>query len=168
MRMTQHFARGLIVVAASFRCLVAFAADQPPPSVTQLSWLAGCWQSTRGDRSIEEQWMAPRGRTMLGMSRTVTGVRTRQFEYMRIEEREGKLVFTARPSGQEEASFRSSEVTPSSAVFENAAHDFPQRIIYRLNGDGSLTARIEGEQAGKLQGVDFSMRRSNCGTGMGG
>ena len=37
------------------------------------------------------------------------------------------------------------------ALFENTAHDFPQRIIYRRDADGSLLARIEGgaERRGK-------------------
>jgi len=47
-------------------------------------------------------------------------------------------------------------------IFENAAHDFPQRIIYRLNDDGSLLARIEGKRGGELKGVDFPMRRAPC------
>ena len=106
--------------------------------------------------------MAPRGGSMLGMSRTVAGDRTSEFEFMRIREEHGKLVFTARPSGQDEASFASIELTGSGVVFENAAHDFPQRIIYRLNGDGSLLARIEGERRGTFKGVDFPMRRSAC------
>jgi hypothetical protein len=40
-------------------------------------------------------------------------------------------------------------------VFENLEHDFPQRIIYRRNQDGSLTARIEGDRGGRIVGMDF-------------
>lgn len=106
--------------------------------------------------------MKPRGGTMLGMSRTVTGDKTSESEYMQIREQEGRLVFTARPSGQEGASFDSVQFTRSKVVFENAAHDFPQRIIYQRLADGSLLARIEGQREGRLLGVDFPMRRSQC------
>ena len=43
-------------------------------------------------------------------------------------------------------------------VFENATHDFPQRIIYWLEADGSLAARIEGTQNGKEQSAQWRWR----------
>jgi hypothetical protein len=48
------------------------------------------------------------------------------------------------------------------AVFENPEHDFPRRIIYRLEPDGSLFARIEGMPKGKLRGLDYPMKRGRC------
>ena len=163
--MHQRLAGGLIVLAGALPCLAGTAAERQEPSIARLAWLAGCWEGARADRRIEEQWMGPSGGTMLGMSRTVTGSRTSEFEFMLIREQGGHLVFTARPSGQGEASFASVDLTESSVVFENAAHDFPQRIIYRLNGDGSVAARIEGEQGGRPRGVDFPMRRADCAAG---
>ena len=44
------------------------------------------------------------------------------------------------------------------AVFENKAHDFPQRVIYRRCG-AELCARIEGTTAGKLQFQEWRYRR---------
>jgi hypothetical protein len=132
-------------------------------TIGKLAWLAGCWERTSGERRVDEQWMKPGGGTMFGMGRTVVGGRTSEFEQMQIREDAGQLVFTAKPSGQEEASFRSIDLTGSSVVFENKAHDFPQRVIYRRLEDGTLLARIEGEQNGKARGVDFPMQRVACG-----
>ena len=136
-----------------------------PAAIEQLSWLSGCWERTHGDRHIQEQWMAPAGGVMLGMSRTVEAGALREYEYMRIEEQGGGLVFIARPSGQEGASFPSISVTASKVVFENPAHDFPQRVIYARGEDGSLQARIEGAMDGKAQGVDFTLQRAACPAG---
>jgi hypothetical protein len=152
----------LFILATLAGPLPRAAAERGEASVARLSWLAGCWEGEQGGRRYEEQWMAPRGGSMIGMSRTVRGDRTSEFEFMHIREEEGRLVFTARPSGQEEASFRSVEIAATKVVFENPAHDFPQRIIYLLEGDGSLTARIEGEQDGRSRGLDFPMRRTEC------
>ncbi len=138
------------------------AASPGSVSIQKLSWLAGCWEGGQGERRIEEQWMAPRGGAMLGMGRTVNGARLVEHEAMIIREEEASLTFTARPSGQQEATFGSIELTEASVVFENPAHDFPQRVIYRRQSDGSLLARIEGTQDGKLSGVDFPMRRVVC------
>jgi len=148
-----------VVVAA----VVVIAAEARGSSIEQVSWLAGCWQSAGEGPRIDEQWMAPAGGLMLGMARTVKGGRATQFEQMRIGEQEGKLVFTSKPSGQEEGSFTAIEVTSSRVVFENTTHDFPQRIIYKRVDEGTLEARIEGEEAGKIKGFDFPMRRASCG-----
>ncbi len=158
----------LLPIVARGGLALALAGGPPAQeasSIGRLAWLAGCWESVRGERRIEEHWMRPRGGTMLGMSRTVIGDRTIEFEHMQIREQEGRLVFTAKPSGQQEASFDSLSLTASEVVFENAAHDFPQRVMYRRLADGSLQARIEGKRAGTLQGVDFPMRPAVCGEG---
>ena len=46
------------------------------------------------------------------------------------------------------------------AVFENPNHDFPRRVSYRLNADGSLTARIEGTRGGKPASKEWTWRRA--------
>lgn len=66
------------------------------------------------------------------------------------------------PSGQATATFAMVEVSASHAVFEHAAHDFPQRVIYRRDGEAILNARIEGTVNGKAKGIDFPMQRTRC------
>jgi Domain of unknown function (DUF6265) len=67
-----------------------------------------------------------------------------------------------KPSGQEEAAFKLVKFENNEAVFENPEHDFSQRIIYRLEKDGSLAAAIEGMSKGKLKRIDFPMKRVKC------
>jgi len=125
-------------------------------------WLAGCWELRGNNRVTLEMWMPPAGGLMLGASRGIIGGAVREFEQLRIKAEGGKLVYTALPSGQKEASFPSTQVTDSSIVFENLSHDFPQRIIYRRRGTDSLVARIEGPGPNGVRGFDFPMRRVSC------
>jgi hypothetical protein len=136
------------------------AAESGLPGFAFLAWLAGCWESVLGETIIEEQWMRPRGGFMPGMSRTVVGGAAREHEFLDIRVDGASLVYTARPSGQAETSFRSVEITPERLVFENLEHDFPQRIIYTRAGLDSLVARIEGQAGGTVRGRDFPMRRA--------
>lgn len=132
-------------------------------SLDSLAWLGGCWNGSSDARVYQEQWMKPSGKTMLGMSRTVANGKTVEYEFLRLhEEANGNIFYTAEPSGQSETSFTLVKLSHAEAVFENLDHDFPQRIVYRLHGDGSLTARIEGKSKGKERGVDFSMKRVAC------
>ena len=128
-------------------------------SVADLAWLAGSWGFEEDGRRYEEHWTAPDGGTMLGMSRTVAGGRTVAHEFLRIDERDGRLVYTAWPSGQATASFTSVEVEAGRVVFENPAHDFPTRVIYERRPDGSVLARVEGLRDGEPAGSDFPLER---------
>lgn len=126
-------------------------------------WLAGCWELRSQNRLTVEMWMPPAGGLMLGASRTLVGGSAREFEHLRIKTEGAALVYIALPSGQKETAFTSKEVTDNSIVFENLAHDFPQRIIYRRRGTDSLVARIEGPGPNNsTRGFDFPMRRASC------
>jgi hypothetical protein len=71
------------------------------------------------------------------------------------------LSFLAQPRGAEGATaFRLVRSAPGEAVFENPAHDFPQRIIYRRTGD-RLTGRIEGADG---QGMEWHYRAAPLNT----
>ena len=105
--------------------------------------------------------MAPRAGTMLGMGRTVRGDTLIEYEYVRIFERDGKLVYAAQPSRQAPTEFESTTIEAGAITFANPQHDFPQRVIYRMGGD-SLFARIEGTMNGRERGVDFRYARARC------
>ncbi len=128
----------------------------------RVAWLAGCWQVEGGTTVVEEQWMRPRGGTMLGMSRTVRDGRTVEWELVRIEVREDRLVYVAEPSGQALAEFPEVALTDSVVSFENPEHDFPQRITYRRRSDGGMTARVESVTGESPRGFDLPYRRVAC------
>ena len=138
------------------------AASQPAARIEQVAWLAGCWEYASGQRVVEEQWMAPRGRTMLSAGRTVQGEKLVEFEMVVIREQDGRLAYESHPSGQPSAVFLSRTLEDNEVVFENLQHDFPQRIGYRREGD-SLNAWIEGPRNGQTRRAEFPYRRMVCG-----
>ena len=131
-----------------------------------LEWLAGCWERRSGERVIEEHWTAPRAGMLLGVGRTTLGDSVVEHEFVRIYEAGDTLVYAAHPSGQVPAEFRAPPPRAGGVVtFENAAHDFPQRVIYRRAGPDSLVARVEGTRRGVVRGADFPYRRVPCPAG---
>lgn len=146
-----------------FALILAAQLAGPPATIDQMAWLKGCWVQTRPNGAVEELWMGPAGGVMLGMGRTVRDGKLRDYEYTRIVEAEGSLAYVAEPSGQEKATFPLKELTPDQAVFENPAHDFPQRVIYRRTGPDAIVGRIEGQIGGQARSVDFPYKR--CETG---
>lgn len=76
------------------------------------------------------------------------------FEYLRIIERNGGLVYVAQPGGNPPTEFVLTELNNQRAVFLNPHHDYPQRIVYELSEKGTLTASI-GFAKGRLQSFEF-------------
>jgi hypothetical protein len=125
-------------------------------AIADLSWLAGAWVGTRGKSSIEERWSPALGGSMLAVSRTVSGSgKLSAFEYLRIVERDGGLVYVAQPGGKTATEFTLTELGDKRAVFQNPRHDSPQRIVYELSADGVLSASIGYAKGGKLQRFEF-------------
>lgn len=135
--------------------------------VERVEWLTGCWETASPQRTIEEHWLPPRGGTMIGVGRTVREGRTTEYELVVLRPQDGRLAYEAHPSGQASAVFLSKTLTDSSVVFENAEHDFPQRVGYERRGADSLLAWIEGSKGRQTRRVEFPYRRAPCGPGLG-
>ena len=128
------------------------------PTLADISWIAGDWQTAPGGRAqIEEHWTQVAGASMMGVSRTVAGDKTVEFEYLRIEQRADGIYYVAHPKARcPGTDFKLTRASATEAVFENPQHDFPKRIIYR-KGDDSLTATVDGGEGSK--GVSFAFKR---------
>lgn len=126
--------------------------------IGDISWLSGVWTGARGTNgaiTFEERWSPPKGGAMLATSRTVNAAgRMSAFEFLRIVERDGGLVYIAQPGGVAPTEFVLSELTTKRAVFDNPRHDYPQRIVYELSGD-SLTATIGFMKGGMPRKFEF-------------
>lgn len=148
-------------------CLLFVAAPlaaQDP--VSRLGWLAGCWENRAATRITTEMWTPPAGGLMVGASRTVVNGVARAWEHSRLSAAGDTLVFTAIPSGQREAAFRSTSLTDSSFTVENPDHDFPTRIGYTRVSADSFVARVEGPRPdGTMGGFTAGYRRVSCRVG---
>lgn len=149
--------RSLVLVACGFP-LILTAQEKP---IDGTAFLVGCWERSTATRRAVEKWFPARDGVMLGTSQLVTDSGTRELERLRLYQFGDTLVYEADPVGQALTLFRASEVSATRLVFENPAHDFPQRITYSLAGD-SLHVRIEGDRAGRRGPVTFRFRRSEC------
>ncbi|MES2696786.1 MAG: DUF6265 family protein [Verrucomicrobiota bacterium] len=153
----------LVAVAlVSYATTVGAAAETAvKATVNDLAWLVGTWSFERNGRVVTERWTAPAGGVMLGMSRTVAGEKTLEYESIAIRtDAQGTVIYVAKPSGQAEATFKLTKLDANAreVVFENPAHDFPQKISYVLKADGTLLAAIEGTRGGKARRVEFPYR----------
>jgi len=142
----------------------ALFAQEPAFKIEDLSWLSGCWQSENKEKnsSVSEFWTSVAGQSMLGVGRTIKNGKTMDYEYLRIVQDDKGIFYIAKPKANaEETPFKLTKLTAAGAVFENPAHDFPQKVIYRVEG-AKLFARIEGNNKGRFMGFDFPMSKIKC------
>lgn len=130
--------------------------------IGDVEWMAGAWLGTRSSgSSIEERWSPPRGGAMLAVSRTVnTSGKMSAFEYLRVVERDGGLVYVAQPGGKAPTEFVLTEVGAKRAVFVNPRHDHPRRITYELSAQGQLIATTGQITGGTPQRYEFKREGS--------
>lgn len=146
-----------LVFAATL--MASAAAASAPAGLEQLAFLEGCWQSERDGRFSEECWTAPRGPLLLGSNRSVRGERA-SFEFLRIQrEDDGRIVYWASPGGKTPVPFALREVAGHRIVFENAGHDYPQRIVYQRQGDtlSAETSLLDGSEPQR-----WEWKRAGC------
>lgn len=138
----------------------AAAAGQPQLG---LDWLAGHWCGDSGGAHVDEVWLPEAGGTLLGMSRTAREGKAAAFEFMRLVAEAGKPVFHVHPNGAPPTVFATRERGDGWIRFANDAHDFPNVIEYRRNGD-RLSAWIAGPGPdGRELRIPFEYRA--CGSG---
>jgi len=152
----------LLTISAAIAVTV-FGAGRPAtpvsPSLSAISFMSGCWTGpSPNGATIEEHYSAASENMMIGMTRYVRNGRVVDFEFTTVERTDSTFVMTPRPKGMKSDSFPLKDVADGRATWENLGHDFPQRIIYRRGGDGSLIARIEGTTSAGERHVEWTMR----------
>ncbi len=144
--MKNIFAALLLVASAPAFCDDA-KTDLP-------AWMTGAWERIEGEKWADEFWTPPKAGIMIGASRSGYGEKLGFWEHMRIvREADGKLAFWAISGDQKPVRFAAVRSDQKEVVFENPAHDYPQRIRY-WRMDRKLNAQISLLDGSKV--VDFS------------
>ncbi len=138
-------------------------SNRPPienPRIEDLSWLEGDWVECDGERHSWERWRMLHGTELVGRATLESAGQEMTEEDLHIVRRGGVLVYEANPQ-RSPIEFTLVRLTSHDAVFENAEHDHPQRIAYKLSDDGErLRATIEQLDGSRRQRWRFN--RGTC------
>lgn len=134
----------------------AFAFAQA--RVESLDWLAGTWTQETADGRVSESWLGPANGLLVAVNLIARANGRRSFEFLRIADTAEGFSYFASPGGKAPVEFKLKESGDKRVVFENAAHDYPQRILYWREGE-RLVARIEGSIKGKERNEEWRFGR---------
>ena len=147
----------MLSLSAELVAAALLSGAAPAQRIENLNWLAGDWETSPGQQWTEEHLIVPRAQAMLGTSRSGSGTTMREYEFLRItHDTDGGLTYWGSPGGKTPVPFRLVRSGPMLAVFENPAHDYPQRITYRRTGS-KLVATISDIDGGKA--MSWTYRR---------
>lgn len=148
-----------IVLALAALAIATPALATPADDVAGLAWIAGSWIEEKDGAVTRETWLPPLGGVMAGAGQTNRTGRPASIEHLKITAEPAGATYTAIIPGQPTTPFVLKPGLPAGeAIFENLAHDFPQRVIYRRCGD-QLCARIEGTIQSKPRSFEWRYSR---------
>ena len=120
-------------------------------TLESLDWLLGSWRSV-GERSIvHESWVRVSDTTFegVGESEPLPSGERKLSETLRLVEMSGDVFYQAYVShNPRPVSFALTGYSGGAATFENPDHDFPTKIVYRLESLGELVVTVSNEERG--------------------
>ena len=130
----SSFVVALVTLGVSATGLTVIVAVTTPPLRPASVLLVAAWI---WKEAVPKKLLA-------GVNLTTWASGKKTFEFLRIADTPTGPSYFASPGGRAPVEFKHKESGSQRIVFENAAHDFPQRILYWREGD-VLVARIEGK-----------------------
>ena len=126
-------------------------------AASRAGFIVGCWEQT-GARTVRETWRQASDAFLIGTATTVAGSAVREFEFLRVESKDGVVVYISQPQGAPPTRFTLDPAsTKDEAIFVNMQHDFPKRIVYRKTAPDALLAFIDGGEDTKK--IEFPYKR---------
>jgi hypothetical protein len=130
-------------------------------SLDNFNWMLDCWIMEDENGITREKWVRESDIILRGRAYTIKNGDTVFSEKTSIEKRDDGIYYVAIVEhNPEPVDFKLTSLTANKAVFENALNDFPQKITYINEEDGSLFAQVEGkDKNGNNINIDFQMKK---------
>ena len=120
--------------------------------------LAGRWGMQTSKGILYEEWIFVNDSLLKGKSFRVNNKDTLMSETMELKLSGNNIYYipvTAKQNNQQPVIFTLVKIENKQYLFENKAHDFPQRIEYTLPHDEKLYVQIEGNINGTYKRSDY-------------
>ncbi|HTF06534.1 MAG TPA: DUF6265 family protein [Bacteroidia bacterium] len=143
-----------------FLIVTLLASCSDSTKIEELKWLQGTWEGMDNNGLVfVEVWEKGTGNSLNGKGATITPDGDTVFkETLKIELVEGTPYYVATvPENPGPVLFKMVEADETHCIFENLAHDFPQRISYTLETKSTMSVKLEGVEAGipKIESLNF-------------
>ncbi|MES2417682.1 MAG: DUF6265 family protein [Bacteroidota bacterium] len=145
-----------------FGIAIHLTATAQTNKLKQFSFLLGNWEMSTPKGKITETWYQNKGSLNGKSYRHTLNGDSILLETLVIKKIDGFYTYCSTVKGQNDnmaVNFKLISDKDSTYIFENAAHDFPQQIVYQNRGKTMLLAWIEGKIKGKNRKSEFHYQR---------
>jgi hypothetical protein len=160
----------ITLLAVSTMCFVSCKTESSKNSFDKLdkmTWLIGEWENKMPDGDLTETWSRLNDSTLTGRALFIKGKDTLHYEDIVLIQKGQNLIYAPTVKGQNDnkaVEFKMIENEKENEeenefLFENPAHDYPQKIVYKRVNDTSLVATISGKQQGKPSSDSYPMTK---------
>lgn len=128
----------------------------------KFSWMQGAWTGGEIEDRFFQYWGVINDSVITGENLIVLQNDTLFFHSIRIFKKGHTIVYKTEPKWMFEtpASYKIKVNSNGEHVFEALENEFPQRIIFVLNADGSMYYRLEGVISEQTHYEDFVLYKS--------
>ena len=122
--------------------------------------LIGKWEGHHGKGIYKEEWIRTGDQELSGNAHFIKEGKIVNTEILKLINNINGVFYIADVShNPKPVSFRLSGSDEMSVVFENAAHDFPQKITYTFTDEDTLTAVIESLNAADKRKFTYELKK---------
>ena len=150
-----------IVFVLSIATVVFGFVNRTTPQNNELDHWVGSWVADYEGGKFYEHWEKKSSELYEAKGYLVIQGDTVFRELLRVEKIGSHWAYIASINGGKPTMFPLKSAEDGKWTFENKEHDFPQRIIYHLQKDGKLYAKVEGKMKGKEVVEEYLYTRVN-------
>lgn len=147
-----------LLVIIFFSTAIAQENNYDEISLNDFDFLIGKWETDFGKFKYYEEWEKENDK-YIGQGFRVKEGKQFDGEKLVLINIYGYISYIATVGNQQPILFALIESENNKYVFENKEHDFPQRVIYNLINENSITVFVEGEMNGKLEKDEYNLTR---------
>ena len=130
--------------------------------IEKVNWLLGSWENKSEEGTLSEIWEKKNDSTLVGESYFIRENDTLHSERIEVKQKGEDLLYIPTVKGQNNdkpITFKLTLATENEYTFENPAHDYPQKIVYKMVNANSLVTTISGIQQGKNSVESYPMTK---------
>ncbi len=150
----------LLLIAVVCMMIVSSCKSKDP--MQGFEKLSGLWQTHNSEADIYEEWSKSSNGVLYGKSYVLNegdSIINERIELKKIGEDVFYIPTVTGQNNNQPVQFKMISTNDSAFVFDNPAHDFPQRITYRFIGKDSIVAKTQGIVDGEPRTEEFYYSR---------
>lgn len=153
----------VILVLVSILLFVSCKNSKEVSKIVGQDWLLGKWGNKSDEGNLLETWKKVNDSLFIGESYFIKDKDTLHSEKIELQQKGEELFYIATVKGQNNdkpITFYHNIEIEKQLVFENAKHDYPQKIVYKPIAKDRIFIEVSGTEKNKPSSIRYSLKKT--------